>query len=108
MIIEINNKEYELRFNINTLCEMSEQGFDVMDLTNVKINMRTVRDLFYYALKGGNKKITKNQAGELMDQFIEDGHNFDELIEIVMDALGRSLGSKKPEDKEEGAEEGLQ
>ena len=108
MIIEINNKEYELRFNINTLCEMSEQGFDVMDLTNVKINMRTVRDLFYYALKGGNKKITKNQAGELIDQFIEDGHNFDELIEIVMDALGRSLGSKKPEDKEEGAEEGLQ
>jgi hypothetical protein len=108
MIIEINNKEYELRFNINTLCEMSEQGFDVMDLTNVKINMRTVRDLFYYALKGGNKKITKNQAGELMDQYIEDGHNFDDLIEIVMDALGRSLGSKKPEDKEEGAEEGLQ
>lgn len=108
MIIEINNKEYELRFNINTLCEMSEQGFDVMDMSTVKINMRTVRDLFYYALKGGNKKITKNQAGELMDQYIEDGHNFDDLIEIVMDALGRSLGSKKPEDKEEGAEEGLQ
>lgn len=108
MIIEINNKEYELRFTINTLCEMSEQGFDVMDMTTVRINMRTVRDLFYYALKGANKKITKNQAGELMDQFIEDGHNFDELIEIVMDALGRSLGTKKPEDKVEGAEEGLQ
>ena len=46
-----------------------------------------------------------------MDAFIEEGHNFDELIDIVMEALGKSLGNKPKEDeedKEDGEEEGLQ
>lgn len=106
-MLEINGKEYELKFTINMLCEMSENGFDVMNMNNVRINMVTVRDLFYYALKGGNKKITKNQAGDLMDEFIAEGHNFDELIEEVMGALGKSLG-KNEENKEEDEKEGLQ
>ena len=110
-MIEINGKEYEIKFTINVLCEMSEQGFDVMNMSNVRINMVTVRDLFYYGLKGGSKKITKNQVGEIMDDFIAEGHTFDELIELVMEALGKSLGTKKKEEDEEvveGEGEGLQ
>jgi len=109
-MIQVNGKEYELKFTINVLCEMSEQGFDVMNMNNVRINMVTVRDLFYYAIKGGNKKITKNQVGEIMDDFIAEGHTFDELIEEVMDALGKSLGTKKKEEdneEENGEGEGL-
>lgn len=107
MLLEINNKEYELKYTINILCEMSEQGFDVMNMSSVRINMVTVRDLFYYGLKGANKKITKNQAGDLMDEFISEGHTFDELIESVMEALGKSLGTKKEENEEVEGEEGL-
>ena len=111
-MIEIRDKEYELKFTINMLCEMSEQGFDVMNIGSMNINIRTIRDLFYYALKGGDKKITKAKAGDLMDAFIEEGGSFDELIDVVMEALGKSLGNKPVEDKEEveedGEEEGLQ
>ena len=112
-MIEIRDKEYELKFTINMLCEMSEQGFDVMNIGAMNINIRTVRDLFYYALKGADKKITKNKAGDLMDAFIEEGGSFDELIDLVMEALGKSLGNKPVEDeednnKEDGEEEGLQ
>lgn len=110
-MIEIRDKEYELRFTINMLCEMSEQGFDVMNIANMNINIRTVRDLFYYALKGADKKITKNKAGDLMDAYIEEGGSFDELIDLVMEALGKSLGNKPVEDEEveeDGEEEGLQ
>ena len=42
----------------------------------------------------------------------EEGGSFDELIDVVMEALGKSLGNKPVEDKEEveedGEEEGLQ
>ena len=110
-MIEIRDKEYELRFTINMLCEMSEQGFDVMNIGAMNINIRTVRDLFYYALKGADKKITKNKAGDLMDAYIEEGGSFDELIDLVMEALGKSLGNKPVEDEEveeDGEEEGLQ
>ena len=108
-MLEINEREYELKFTINILCEMSEQGFDVMNIGAVNINIRTVRDLFYYGLKGADKKITKNKAGDIMDEFIEEGHSFDELIDLVMEALGKSLGKKEEdEDAEDGEEEGLQ
>ena len=113
-MIQIRDKEYELKFTINMLCEMSEQGFDVMNIGAMNINIRTIRDLFYYALKGADKKITKAKAGDLMDAFIEEGGSFDELIDVVMEALGKSLGNKPvedEEDKEDGEreeEEGLQ
>ena len=112
-MIQIRDKEYELKFTINMLCEMSEQGFDVMNIGAMNINIRTIRDLFYYALKGADKKITKAKAGDLMDAFIEEGGSFDELIDLVMEALGKSLGNKPVEDeednnKEDGEEEGLQ
>ena len=107
MLLEINGKEYEIKFTINMLCQMTEQGIDVMNISSMRINMLTVRDLFYFGLKGADKKITKNQAGDLMDMFIEEGHTFDELIEIVMEALGKSLGHKEEKDEEDEEVEGL-
>lgn len=105
MLLEINGKEYEIKFTINMLCQMTEQGIDVMNISSMRINMLTVRDLFYFGLKGADKKITKNQAGDLMDMFIEEGHTFDELIEMVMEALGKSLGHKEEEKQDEENEE---
>ena len=109
-MLEIKGKEYELKFTINMLCEMSEQGFDVMRIGETNINIRTVRDLFYYALKGADKKITKAKAGDLMDEFIEEGHTFDELIDLVMGALSKSLGTKQDDGEtvSEEEKEGLQ
>jgi hypothetical protein len=108
MIIEINNKEYELKYPVNTLCMMAEDGIDVMNMANFVVNIMTIRDLFYYGLKHENKKITKNQAGDLMDDYLAEDHKMAELIEVVMNALAKSLGGdKKAEDKaedDEGAE----
>ena len=41
-MIQIRDKEYELKFTINMLCEMSEQGFDVMNIGAMNINIRTI------------------------------------------------------------------
>ena len=103
-MIEIKDKEYELKYTVNTLCIMAEDGIDVMNIADMNINIVTIRDLFYYGLKHENKRITKNQAGELMDELLEYGYSFKELVELVMEALTKSLG-KKNEDTEEQEEE---
>ena len=103
-MIEIKDKEYELKYTVNTLCIMAEDGIDVMNIADMNINIVTIRDLFYYGLKHENKRMTKNQAGELMDELLEYGYSFKELVELVMEALTKSLGKKK-EDTEEQEEE---
>lgn len=111
MMIEINNKEYELKFPVNTLCMMAEDGIDVLNMENMTINLATLRDLFYYGLKHENKKITKNQAGELMDAYLDDGHLMGDLVRVVIESLAKSLGRKNDnepvaEDEVEAEDEG--
>ena len=102
-MLVIKDKEYDLRYPINTLCIMAEDGIDIMNIGNLRVNISTVRDLFYYGLKHENKKITKNQAGDIMDGFLEEGGSIAELIEIVMESLAKAVGRK--DDDEEIAED---
>lgn len=107
MMLEINNKEYELKYPVNTLCMMAEDGIDVLNMETIVINVAILRDLFYYGLKHENKKITKNQAGELMDAYLDEGHLMGDLIRVVIESLAKSLGRKdnaKPVDDEGEAE----
>ena len=107
MMIQIKDKEYELKYPVNTLCMMAEDGIDVLNMENVDINISKLRDLFYYGLKHENKKITKNQAGDLMDMYLED-NLIGDLIRFVIESLASSLGKKKdkPEDEGEAEAEG--
>ena len=45
-----------------------------------------------------------------MDEYIEDGHDFNELTDKILEALGNAMGSKEDRDEEvaEEAEEGKQ
>ena len=104
-MLEIKDKEYEIRYPINTLCMMADDGIDVMNISDMKINIATIRDLFYYGLKHENKRITKNQAGDLIDDYIAEGHVFGELMDIIMEALGKSLGRKDDNGDENEAED---
>ena len=103
-MLHIKDKEYELKFPVNTLCMMAEDNIDVMNIENVPVNLKTIRDLFYYGLKYENKKITKNQAGDLMDDYLEDGGNIYDLFVEIMNALAKSLGKGKA-DKEDNSED---
>ena len=49
-LIKINNKEYFLKFTINSLCEMKECGLDVMKLDET-MDFAQIRSLFYFGLK---------------------------------------------------------
>ena len=103
--LNINGKEYTLKFTINTMCAMDGAGIDVMNLDSIHFNMPTIRKFFCYALKSTNAKITDNKAGELMDQYIEEGHDINDILDVIMEALAESLGSKEDE-ADEDADEG--
>ena len=100
-MLRINGRDYELKYGINTLCNMCDAGIDVMHLSEIVINVKTVRDLFMYGLKHENKKITQAQAGDLMDGYLEE-HQFDELVTEVMGAIAQSLGASEDEVEDEG------
>ena len=72
-MLKINGRDYELRFTINTLCDMADSGIDVMHMNEIVINVKTIRELFRFGLKHQNKKITQNQAGDLIDEFFDEG-----------------------------------
>ena len=106
-MLTINGKDYELRYPMNTLCSMCDAGIDVMHLSELRINIKVVRELFMYGLKHENKKITQAQAGELMDAFFEDGGDYNEIVTEIMTKLNKSLGgSEEPaEEDNEGKQD---
>ena len=103
-MLTINGKDYELRYPMNILCSMCDAGIDVMHLTELRINIKVVRELFMYGLKHENKKITQAQAGDLMDAYCEEGGTIDELAAEIMTCIARALGGKV--DKGGGEDEG--
>ena len=102
-MLTINGKDYELRYPMNTLCSMCDAGIDVMHLSELRINIKVVRELFMYGLKHENKKITQAQAGDLMDAYCEEGGDINELSSEIMTCLAKALGGKV-EDDEDNAE----
>ena len=93
-VIEVNGKEYEIKFTINTLVRMEEDGIDVMHMENLMNNMNfaLIRKLFYYGLiNSAGKSLTMNKAGDMMDEYLEN-HNYRDLMTALLSELARSLG----------------
>jgi hypothetical protein len=104
--IEINNKEYELRFNINSLIDLADEGINVLNFDSVDMSLKTIRTMFKHSIRHGeNKKITDNRAGELMSEYMEEGHSFNELSEKIIEALALAMGSNKEEKQETDVKE---
>lgn len=99
-IIKINNKDYILAFDINTLCLMDANGFDVMNLDSNSFSISSFRELFYYSLMKFHKKgMTVDKAGDLMSDYIEEGGEIAELTSKITLALTKSMGQSKTEGK---------
>lgn len=93
-VIEINNKEYEIKYTINVLVRMEEDGLDVMHLDNVinNISFALIRKLFYYGLKDSvGKAFNEQKAGDMMDEYLVD-NDYKELMTVLLSELAKSLG----------------
>lgn len=89
----LGNKEYELKLNMNTFCELEEiygdinKAFD--DLQNMKI--KAIRALIYAAIKTQEENITLKEVGERLE--LKD-------LERLSAAINKALDSSMPEQDE--------
>ena len=92
-IIEIGNKEYEIKYTINTLCRMESDGLDVMHINKIveNVSFSLIRKLFFYGISASAGKITENKAGDIMDEYLEN-NDYNELMTILIQELAKALG----------------
>lgn len=94
--IKINKDIYTLRYSIETLCLMTEQGYDPMDYLegNKLLNIPTVTKLFYYGLleKHNKPKMTEKRAAQLISEYCEHNGNIYEIALFTSRAMADSLG----------------
>lgn len=90
----LGNKEYELKFDMNTFCELEEvygdinQAFD--DLQNRKV--KAIRALIYSAIKAEYESITLKEVGKMLT--LND-------MERLGTAINEALNMAMPEVSEE-------
>ncbi len=92
--ITLGDQTYELKFNMNTFCELEEVYDDINqafeDLQKMKV--KAMRALIYAAVKTQNDTITLQEIGELL--------GISEL-EDISKALNEALSDAMPEASED-------
>jgi NADH/NAD ratio-sensing transcriptional regulator Rex len=106
-VLEIANKEYEIKFSINTLCRMESDGLDVMHINTIieNINFTLIRKLFFYGIMASaGKGFTEAKAGDMMDEYLAD-NDYNELMTVLVSELARALGYDIDAKEKQEAEE---
>lgn len=84
----LGNKEYELKFNMNTFCELEDVYGDINkafeDLQNMKI--RSIRALIYSAIKVQDETVTLKDVGDMLEL-----SDLERLGTVINEALGDSM-----------------
>lgn len=100
-----NDKNYQLRFNINAICAFESQaGISITELEG-KVSLSLMRNLFWAGLLHENPDLTVNEAGEIMDGVEGDT---EDLTLMISEALESQLAKKKvaKKSKAKGAKKG--
>lgn len=94
----LGDKEYELKFNMNTFCELEEVYGDLNkafeDLQNMKI--KAIRALIYAAVKVYDENITLKDVGELLglDDLERLGTAINEALNTAMPESDENMGER--------------
>lgn len=95
-ILKIGEKEYVIKFTINSLVEMEQylgKPFTSM-FSEDGVSLLSIRTLTYFGLKQMEKDITHEKAGEIINNALESGMSFSDVAEILIGELTKSLGVK--------------
>lgn len=106
--VEFRGEVKLLRFDFNALADMEEYfGKGIRSIMQEEnIGFRTIRALYWAGLKWKDRGLTIERTGQLIEQKIEDGVTFQELMQPVVKALGFSglMSSRAATESGEGAE----
>lgn len=95
-IIKIGEKEYVVKFTMNSLVEMEQYlGKPVMSIFKEdEISFLSIRTLTYFGLKQMEKELTHEKAGDIMSDALENGMSFQDFAGIIIGELTKALGMK--------------
>ncbi|WP_163195587.1 tail assembly chaperone [Clostridium thermarum] len=94
--INIGNKDYELKFDMNTFCELEEVYGDINkafeDLQNRKI--KAIRALIYSAIKAENESVTLKEVGKMLtlNDMEKLGTAINEALNMAMPEVTENMG----------------
>lgn len=73
VVVNVGGKPKILKIGFNGLIELEEKlGRSITDISDGEIGFADLRTIFYIAFKhGGDKKITLEGTGDILDQVIE-------------------------------------
>lgn len=85
---KLKDKEYELKFDMNTFCELEEVYGDINqafeDLQNRKI--KAIRALIYSAIKAEDDSVTLKEVGKMLTL-----NDMERLGTVINDALNVAM-----------------
>lgn len=86
-MVELNGKQYPLRFTVNAVCQMEkETGMPLGDV--LRSDLSCVRALLYAGLYE-QEGLSMKETGELLDKHLKNGGS----LKRVADAIARDLDS---------------
>lgn len=94
--IQLNNKDYELKFDMNTFCELEEIYGDINkafeDLQNRKI--KAIRALIYSSIKAEDENLTLKEVGRMLtlNDLERLGTAINEALNTAMPEMDENLG----------------
>lgn len=99
----------KLLFDWNAVADLEEgAGINLMRLlSEERAGFSTIRALVWAGLKHEDPRLTKQRAGVLLHEYVENGGSMDELFKAVLEALNKGLpganGGAKPGKEPAGA-----
>jgi hypothetical protein len=103
--VELDGKQKLVKFDLNSVCEIEEYfGKGIMAMFREdQVGFNTIRILYYFGLKWKYRNVTPQIVGQWLQERMEDGANFEDLMKPVMTALEKSgvMGKVADEDEDE-------
>lgn len=99
--IELGGKTRKLRYDFNALADIEDKakvGIGAL-LSGERIGFSTIRLLLWGGLKHENRGLTIDVTGGMVQKYIDEGGNTEELLEKVINALELSGVMGKPKGK---------
>lgn len=100
MVLKIQDKEYLLKYDVNALVLLEElTGKSLGVVLNEELGFGILRQLLFVGLVKAHKEIDLEETGELMQEFLNQGQDIQELSKILMKAFEQSNLVKKSKKK---------
>lgn len=90
--LNVKGKEYKLRYTFNSLADIEQQaGKSITRLFEAEdLGMNTIRLLLWGGLRHNDKGVTLDRVGMIIDSFLDEKRDLEELMDVINDAISKS------------------